>query len=29
LYNPDGGQGKPGSTNVRVDLGKGSVRIEP
>jgi hypothetical protein len=29
LYNPDGGRGKPGSTNVRVDLqGKGSVRIE-
>jgi hypothetical protein len=29
LYNPDGGPGKPGSTNVRVDLsGKGSVRIE-
>jgi hypothetical protein len=29
LYNSDGGRGKPGSTNVRVDLGKGSVRIEP
>jgi hypothetical protein len=29
LYNPDGGPGKPGSTNVRVDLsGKGSVKIE-
>jgi hypothetical protein len=30
LYNPDGGRGKAGSTNVRVTLGdKGSVRIEP
>jgi hypothetical protein len=30
LYNSDGGRGKVGSTNVRVDLGdKGSVRIEP
>jgi len=30
LYNPDGGPGTPGSTNVRVDLrDKGSVRIEP
>jgi hypothetical protein len=29
LYNPDGGKGKPGSTDVRVDLsGKGSVKIE-
>lgn len=29
LYNPDGGRGKAGSTNVRVDLrDKGSVRIE-
>ena len=29
LYNPDGGKGKSGSTNVRVDLkGEGSVRIE-
>jgi len=29
LYSPDRGRGKPGSTNVRVDLrGKGSVRIE-
>jgi hypothetical protein len=29
LYSPDRGPGKPGSTNVRVDLrGKGSVRIE-
>jgi hypothetical protein len=30
LYNPDGGRGKAGSTNVRVTLGdKASVRIEP
>src|SRR3954466_5592304 len=30
LYNPDGGKGKPGSANVRIDLrGKGTVRIEP
>ena len=28
LYN-DGARGKPGSTNVRVNLDKGSVRIEP
>jgi hypothetical protein len=29
LYNPDGGKGKPGTTDVRVDLsGKGSVKIE-
>jgi hypothetical protein len=29
LYNPDGGRGKAGSTNVRVDLsGDGSVKIE-
>lgn len=29
LYDVDGGRGKPGSTNVRVNLkGKGSVRIE-
>jgi hypothetical protein len=30
LYNPNGGPGKPGSANVRVDLrDKGSVKIEP
>jgi hypothetical protein len=30
LYNPNGGPGKPGSTNVRVDLrDQGSVKIEP
>jgi hypothetical protein len=30
LYSGGGGPGKPGGTNVRVDLrGKGSVRIEP
>jgi hypothetical protein len=30
LYNPNGGRGKTGSANVRVDLAdKGSVRIEP
>ena len=29
LYNPDGGPGKPGTANVRINLsGKGSVRIE-
>ena len=29
LYNPNGGRGKPGSANVRVDLrGDGSVKIE-
>jgi hypothetical protein len=29
LYNPQGGRGKPGSANVRVDLsGPGAVRIE-
>jgi hypothetical protein len=29
LYNPEGGRGKPGSVNVRVNLtGDGSVRIE-
>ncbi len=29
LYNPEGGQGKPGSGNLRIDLrGKGSVKIE-
>jgi hypothetical protein len=29
LYNPEGGQGKPGSVNVRVNLaGTGSVRVE-
>lgn len=30
LYNPDGGKGRPGSTNVRIDLrNNGSVKIEP
>jgi hypothetical protein len=30
LYNPDGGKGRPGTTNVRVDLrNNGSVKIEP